>query len=164
MLVMRKATVALLVCSVAACVPFEPTRPADRASDYTEAGMVDSMTMKDTSVRYDPTLMAVGTARDRVHASLGRPNASRTTDGGLIEDVYAFNPDGSKFVDPQLRARNIALAFLTAGISVAVRQARLVLIERKLTLVHVFYGPTDIVDSVVLEPLSGAPASLPTAG
>lgn len=160
----RMAVAVLLGMGLVACAPFEPTRPAAKTSDYSEAGMIESVTMKDTAVQYDPRVLAVDTPRERVHAAFGSPNAARTTDGGVIEDVYAFNPDGSKFVDPQLRARNIGLAFLTAGISVAVRQARLVLVERKLTLCHVFYGPNDHIESVVVEPLQGAPATLPTAG
>ena len=81
----------------------------------------------------------------------------------MIEDVYAFNPDGSKFVDPELRARNVALGFFTMGVSVGVRQARLALIERKLTLFHVFYTPNDTIQSVTEERLQNAPERLPVA-
>ena len=92
----------------------------------------------------------------------GSRNGSRTTDSGLIEDVYAFNPDGTKFVNPQLRARNFALGFFTMGTSVAVRQARIALKERKLTLFHVTYSPDDKIQSVNVEKRSGAPDQLPS--
>jgi hypothetical protein len=159
----RACTAALLLVGGGGCAPFEPTRPATGESAYTATGIEESITMRDAAIHYAPAAFAVGTPRERVHVAMGMPNATRTTDGGLIEDVYAFNPDGSKFVDPQLRARNVALGFFTMGASVAVRQARLTLAERKLTLVHVLYSAADTVAAVNLEPLSGAPALLPGA-
>jgi hypothetical protein len=132
------------------------------ASDYSATGMQQSFTMSDSSIRYDPKVLQVDASRSSVVAVYGDPNGSRTTDSGLIEDVYAFNPDGTKFVNPQLRARNFALGFFTMGTSVAVRQARLALKERKLTLFHVTYSPDDKIQSVNLEKLSGAPDQLPS--
>ena len=149
--------VVLLLC-LPACARFQPTQPAVSASDYSAAGMQQSFTMSDSSTRYDPKVRA---SRSSVLAAYGDPNGSRTTDSGLIEDAYAFNPDGTKFVNPQLRARNFALGFFTMGASVAVRQARLALKERKLTLFHVTYSPDDKIQSVNVEKLSGAPDQLP---
>lgn len=126
--------------------------------------MQQSVTLSDTSTRYDPNVLQVGAARSTVLAAYGDPNGSRTTDRGLIEDVYAFNPDGTKFVNLQVRARNLALGFFTLGASVGVRQARLYLQERKLTLFHVTYSPDDKIQSVNVEKLSGAPDLLPTPG
>lgn len=147
--------VALLATAVSACARFQPTTPA--------AGMTQSITLKDSSIHYDPPVLEGGMRREQVLAAFGDPNSSRTTDNGVIEDVYAFNPDGSKFVDPQLRVRNVALGFFTMGTSVAVRQARLALTERKLTLFHVIYTSSDTIRSVTQERLAGAPDRLPAA-
>jgi hypothetical protein len=46
--------------------------------------------MRDEDVHFSPAVLAIGTARERVFAAFGHPNASRTTDAGTIEDVYAF--------------------------------------------------------------------------
>lgn len=143
----------LLMMLASACAPFQPTTPAVSASDYTVAGLQQSATLKDPSITYDAAAFVAGTGRDQILSRFGDPNSSRTTDSGLIEDVYAFNPDGSKFVNPQVRPRNMALAFFTMGTSVAVRQARLHLQEQKLTLVHVVYGPDDKLQSVSEEKL-----------
>ncbi len=150
-----------LAIAVCACARFQPTAPATSASDYTPTGIQQSVTMKDSSVHYDPSMLKAGATRTQVQAAFGDPNATRTTDSGAVEDVYAFNPDGTKFVNPKLRARNIALGFFTAGTSVAVREARLALQENKLTLFHVLYASDDTIASVTPERLSGAPASLP---
>src|ERR1700731_765045 len=58
-------------------------------------------TMKDTSVHEDPNLLKVGVPRDRIIAALGTPNQI-INQGGQEEDVYEFNPDGSKFVKPKV--------------------------------------------------------------
>ena len=73
---------ALLATAVAACVPFEPTRPALKESDYTESGVTESVTMKDEAVRYNPRVLAVGTPRDQVRAAFGAPNASAPPTAG----------------------------------------------------------------------------------
>jgi hypothetical protein len=161
--VLLPAIAIVTACALSACARFQPTAPAVSASDYTPTGMAQSLTMKDSSVHYDPAVLKVGTARTQVQAAWGDPNGTQTTDSGEIEDVYAFNPDGSKFVNPKTRARNIALGFFTAGTSIAVRQARLALQERKLTLFHILYASDDTIQSVTPEKLSGAPDALPNS-
>ena len=153
---------ALAAAALSACARFQPAAPAVSPSDYTLAGMTQSVTMKDASIHYDPAVIKPGNTRDQVQAAFGDANASRTTDAGLIEDVYAFNPDGSKFVDPQVRPRNVALAFFTMGTSIAVRQARLHLAEGKLTLYHVLFRSDDKIQSVREEKMTNAPDSGPT--
>ena len=160
----RVGSTVVLLLTLSACARFQPTQAAISPSDYSAAGLRQSVTLSDTSTLYDPNVLQVGDARSTVLASYGEPNDSRTTDSGLVEEVYAFNPDGTKFVNPQLRARNVALGFFTMGTSVAVRQARLALKERKLTLFHVIYSPEDRIQWVDVEKLSGAPDQLPTQG
>jgi hypothetical protein len=150
----------LALTLLAACARFQPTTVA---TNYGPSGMAQSVTLKDTSVHYDPAVLRVGTPRSRVQAAFGAANASETTPTGQIEDVYAFNPDGTKFADPQIRPRNIALAVFSMGTSIAVRQARLAMAERKLTLYHVSYGSDGTVQSVREEKMSAAPEGGPSA-
>lgn len=131
------------------------------SSRFSLEGQEESFTFKNESIHYNPSVLQVGTQRQQVVAAFGNPNASQTTANGQVEDVYAFNPDGSKFVNPQTQARNIAAAVFTAGTSVAVRQARIKMSEDKLTLFHVVYSPDETIQSVREERLSNAPTSLP---
>jgi hypothetical protein len=142
------------------CARFQPTAPAIKPSDYTPTGFAQSFTMKDSSIHYDASIMRPGATREQITSAFGEPNESGKTDAGLIEEVYAFNPDGTKFVNPSVRPRNVALGFLTMGTSLAVRQARLALTEKKLTLYHVVYSADNKVTSVTEEKLSG-PTSAP---
>ncbi len=154
----------LLAISVGAgaCARLQPVSPAVQPQDYTAGALAQSVTLKNSSITYDPAVLKVGTSRTKVREAFGDPNASGTADSGQLEDVYAFNPDGTKFVDPKIRPRNIALAVLTMGGSVAVRQARLALAERNLTLYHVYYAPDATIASVQEEKMS-ATANRPTA-
>jgi hypothetical protein len=52
---------------------------------------------------------------------MGPPNATSTDENGWLVEEYDFNPDGSKFVNPKVYARNIAAAVFTAGASTLVR-------------------------------------------
>jgi hypothetical protein len=120
-----------------------------------------SFTFKNESIHFNPSVVQIGTPRQQVISAFGEPNASQTNASGLDEDVYAFNPDGSKFVNPQTQARNIAAAIFTAGTSAAIRQARIKMTEDKLTLYHLTYDLDDTIQHVSVERLSGAPATLP---
>jgi hypothetical protein len=155
---MKTMALLILATGVAACARFQPTTPA---MDYGPTAQISSLTMKDTSVHYDPKVLTVGTPKSQVQAAFGDPNGSKTNAAGQSEDVYAFNPDGSKFVDPQLRPRNIALAVFSMGTSIAVRQARLAMAEKKLTLYHVTYGGNGMIASVREERMSSAPETSP---
>ena len=78
--------------------------PADRLSP---TKFEQNATMKDASVHEDPSLMRVGVSRDQITNAFGEPNETSNQDG-VVQDVYEFNPDGSKFVKPKVYARNIA--------------------------------------------------------
>lgn len=132
------------------------------SSRFSLEGQEESFTFKNESIHFNPQVLRAGTPRQQVIDAFGDPNASQTNASGLAEDVYAFNPDGSKFVNPQTQARNIAAAVFTAGTSVAIRQARIKMTEDKLTLYHVTYGLDDTIQHVSVERLSGAPATLPS--
>jgi hypothetical protein len=161
--IVRAAVTTLLTASFAlgSCARFQPTTPAMSASDYTPTGMLQSVTMRNSSIHYDPAVVKTGSSRSQIKTAFGEPNASGTTSRGQTEDVYAFDPDGTKFVNPQVRPRNLALGFFTRGMSVAARQARLNMTEKKLTLYYLLYTPNDVLESVREERMAGAPEAGP---
>jgi hypothetical protein len=122
----------------------------DPAQRVNPTAFEQNATMKDTSVHEDPNLLKVGVPRDRIIAAFGTPNQISNTSGNE-EDVYEFNPDGSKFVKPKVYARNIAAGVFTGGIATVVHQARIHQTEQQLTVYHLTYGPDDTVQSVQKE-------------
>ena len=126
----------------------------------------DKMSDKNPSIQYDPSVLAIGTPRQQVVAAFGEPNATQG-EGPNREDVYAFYPDGSKFVDPQVGAGTIAAAVFTAGMSLAVRQAKIMIQEKRITMYRVHYDSNGNIASVqVVPPEMGstpAPTSSPGA-
>ena len=81
-------------------------------------------TMKNSSVHEDPSLLRVGVSRGKITAAFGPPNEI-IHQGTEEQEVYEFNPDGSKFVKPKIYARNIAAGVFTGGIATVVHQARI---------------------------------------
>jgi hypothetical protein len=118
--------------------------PGQRLSPTT---FEQNATMKDTSVHEDPNLLRAGISRSEIIAAFGTPNQI-VNQGGLEEDVYEFNPDGSKFVKPKIYARNIAAGVFTHGIATVVHQARIHHTEEQLTIYHLTYGADGTVQSV----------------
>ncbi|HTR62414.1 MAG TPA: hypothetical protein VMH37_11980, partial [Candidatus Binataceae bacterium] len=114
-------------------------------------GMRDRATLKDSDVHYDPSVLTVGNSRQQVVAAFGQPNATQG-EGPSREDVYAFYPDGSKFVDPQVSAGTIAAAVFTAGISLAARQAKIMIKEKQITCYRVHYDANNNILSVQVVP------------
>jgi outer membrane protein assembly factor BamE (lipoprotein component of BamABCDE complex) len=122
----------------------------DPAQRLSPTAFEQNATMKDTSVHEDPSLMHVGVTRDQIAAAFGQPNET-SDQTGQVQDVYEFNPDGSKFVKPKVYARNIAAGVFTGGIATVVHQARIHATEQQLTIYRLTYGPDGIVQSVQKE-------------
>ncbi len=108
---------------------------------------VQNATMSNDSIHLNPALLQPGVPRDQIVAAFGPPNAVEN-DGGQQVDVYEFNADGTKFVQPQTYARNVAAGVATGGISTVVRRARIGLTEQQVTDYLVIYGPDGNVQSV----------------
>jgi hypothetical protein len=157
-----RAMFVLIPALVCGCAPFQPQPTgALTPSAYTPTAMVQSVTMENSSVHYAPDVFKLGAQRSSVVADFGEPNATQKSSGGLVEDVYAFNPDGTKFVDPAVRPRNIALGVFTLGTSLAVRQARLAMKEKKLTIYKVVYGADARIQSVEVQKPEQSSANAP---
>jgi hypothetical protein len=127
----------------------------DPAQRLSPTAFEQNATMKDSSVHEDPSLLKVGVSRDKIIAAFGTPNQI-INEGGQEQDVYEFNPDGSKFVKPKIYARNIAAGVFTGGIATVVHQARIHHTEEQLTVYHLTYGPDETVQSVQKESRSDA--------
>jgi hypothetical protein len=125
------------------------------------------MTDKDPSIKYDPSVLRPGTPRSQVLQLMGAPNGTQTVNG-VEQDVYAFFPDGSKYVDPQITAGTIAAAVFTAGMSLAVKAAKNTIQQNQLTLYDVSYDANQNIESVrVIPPNFGSepsPAASPAGG
>jgi outer membrane protein assembly factor BamE (lipoprotein component of BamABCDE complex) len=122
----------------------------DPAQRLSPTAFEQNATMKDTSVHEGPSLMRVGVTRDQIAAAFGKPNET-SDQTGQVQDVYEFNPDGSKFVKPKVYARNIAAGVFTGGIATVVHQARIHATEQQLTVYRLTYGPDGVVQSVQKE-------------
>ncbi len=122
----------------------------DPAQRLSPTAFEQNATMKDTSVHEDPNLLRAGVSRDQISGAFGKPNET-STDGGQLQDVYEFNPDGSKFVKPKIYARNIAAGVFTGGAATLVHQARIHHAEQQLTVYRISYGPDGTAESVKKE-------------
>src|ERR1700723_4566349 len=122
----------------------------DPAQRLSPTAFEQNATMKDTSVHEDPTLLREGVPRTQIAGAFGAPNET-SNQGGVVRDVYEFNPDGSKFVKPKVYARNIAAGVFTGGIATVVHQARIHHTEQQLTVYRLTYGPDGTVQSVQKE-------------
>jgi hypothetical protein len=122
----------------------------DPAQRLSPTAFEQNATMKDTSVHEDPNLLRAGVPRDQIIAAFGQPNETKA-EGGQTQEIYEFNPDGSKFVKPKTYARNIAAGFFTHGASTVIHQARIHHTEQQLTVYRLTYGADGTVQSVQKE-------------
>ncbi len=113
--------------------------------------MREQMTGKNPNIQYNASVLAPGTPRNQVIAAFGQPNGTQNA-GGAQEDVYAFFPDGSKYVDPQITAGTVAAAVFTGGMSLAVKAAKNTIQRNQLTLYDVRYDANQNVQSVKVIP------------
>ena len=122
----------------------------DPAQRLSPTAFEQNATMKDTSVHEDPNLLRAGASRSQIASAFGAPNET-SNQGGQLQDMYEFNPDGSKFVKPKVYARNIAAGVFTGGIATVVHQARIHHTEQQLTVYRLTYGSDGTVQSVQKE-------------
>jgi hypothetical protein len=113
--------------------------------------MREHMTDKNPNIQYNPAVLQPGTPRAQVESAFGNPNGTQSVNG-VQEDVYAFFPDGSKYVDPQITAGTIAAAVFTGGMSLAVKAAKNTIQQNQLTLYDVRYDANQNVQSVKVIP------------
>jgi hypothetical protein len=111
----------------------------------------NQITNKDPSIQYNPSVLRPGTPRRQVVYLLGPPNGTQMQNG-MEEDIYAFFPDGSKYVDPQITAGTIAAAVFSSGMSLAVKAAKNTIQQNQLTLYDVLYDANQDIQSVKVIP------------
>ncbi len=82
----------------------------------------------------------MGVSREAIVAAFGTPNEI-DHQGSQEQDLYEFNPDGTKFVKPQVYPRNIGAGVFSAGIATVVHQARIHYTDQQLNVYRLVYGP-----------------------
>jgi hypothetical protein len=107
---------------------------------FSQTALKQSFTHKNKNVKYRTGVLVIGAPRDNVVRWFGEPNGTDMMPGGTVEDVYIFTPDGSKYVNPHPRPRNVALGIFTMGTSVVVHQATLAYQRTGLTVYRVYYN------------------------
>jgi hypothetical protein len=108
---------------------------------------------RDPSVHYNPSVLRPGTPRNQVLYLMGQRNGTPYQNGAQ-QDVYAFYPDGTKYIDPQINAGTIAAAVFTGGMSLAVKAGRTVIQDNQLTLYLVSYNGNGYIQNVQVIPPS----------
>ena len=127
----------------------------DPAQRLNPVAVEQNFTMRNGAIHEDPELLKVGVSRDRIAAAFGAPNETHNRNG-QIEDIYEFNPDGSKFVAPKTYARNVAAGVFTGGAAMLVRQGRIAHTEHQLTVYRLTYGSNGAVQAVHKEAFDSA--------
>ena len=149
---LSKVSAILLIAALIGCQAAEER--------YSPTAIKESFTHKNPSIKYRSGVLVPGNSRQQVLAAFGTPNGRDNLSEGYTEDVYIFMPDGSKYVSPSPRARNVALGVVTLGSSVAVHQALLAHERTKLTIYHVYYNLNDKITRV--DKLKGSALSSPS--
>src|SRR5258708_39546880 len=72
----------------------------DPAQRLSPTAFEQNATMKDTSVHKVPNLLREGLSRSQIATAFGAPNET-SNQGGVVQDVSEFNPNGSKFGKPK---------------------------------------------------------------
>jgi len=150
------AALAALAIAAIAGYPQAQTGPAPGGGllgglDSRLQNLRNQVTNKDPSIQYNPSVLTPGTPRSQVVAAFGQPNGTQTVNGAQ-DDIYAFFPDGSKYVDPQITAGTIAAAVFTSGMSLAAKAAKNTIQQNQLTLYRVHYDAYQNIQSVRVIP------------
>lgn len=124
-------------------VPRPPAAPAPP----TEPG-------EDKSIHFNPDVAKPGISRETVEAALGPPNATMTLETEQVVALYAFFPDGGKFINPGLGAE-----FFSHSASSRVSSAELEGIRQQLTFVRISYSLDGAVTSVAADKPLALPQS-----
>ncbi|HKN01348.1 MAG TPA: hypothetical protein VJX23_12595 [Candidatus Binataceae bacterium] len=103
---------------------------------------------EDFSIQYNPDVSRPGTPRADVETVLGPPNATQAMADGQIDAIYAFFPDGGKFVNPDPTSQ-IAASFFTHRGPIAAAPNQLDLDQSELTFYHIRYRSDGTVMMVV---------------
>ena len=119
--------------------------------------LAQSMPLEDPSIRYNPAVTKAGVSREQVEGALGPPNATMTLANEEEMAVYAFFPDGGKFVNPGLGPR-----FFSHSAGSAVSSAKLEAARRELTFYRIRYSLDGAIISVSADrPIPTSPALSP---
>ncbi|MGO9605871.1 MAG: hypothetical protein ACLQAT_21200 [Candidatus Binataceae bacterium] len=91
---------------------------------------------EDFSIQYNPDVTRPGTPRSEVETVLGAPNATQVMADGQIDAIYAFFPDGGKFVNA---ANQMPASFFTHHGPIAAAPSQMDRDRSELTFYHIRY-------------------------
>jgi hypothetical protein len=103
--------------------------------------MLQSVTMRNSLIHYDPAILKPWLFAQQMEMGLRRAQRQRHNQWRSDRRRFRLQPRWTKFVDLLASPAQLELSVFTRGMSVAVRQARLSMTEKKLTLYHVLYTP-----------------------
>ena len=132
------ATVASGCSSSLPTPPNTPPRPRGR------------LEIEDPSIRFNADAVKPGVSQTQVEGTLGTPDSTMSLDNGETIVIYAFFPDGGKFLNPGVGAR-----YFSHSSTSAVNIPQLEKMRHELTFYRIRYNLDGVVMAVTVDrPLS----------
>jgi len=126
---------------------------AGRPPDAPAVISMSEASIRDPSIRLDRGVLKPGVSRGQVEAALGAPDATLTLDNEETVALYAFFPDGSKFVNP-----GVGAGFFSHSASAAAESPSLEAVRRELAFYRIRYSLDGTVTAVAADrPLEKLP-------
>ena len=97
--------------------------------------IAEKLDLEDHRIHYNADAAKPGVSREQVEAALGPPDQSMTLENDEVVVVYAFFPDGGKFLNPGLGPR-----YFSHSSTSAVSFPKLESIRQELTFYRVRYN------------------------
>ncbi len=102
--------------------------------------------LEDFSIRFNPAVAKPGVPRSEVESVLGPPDAVLDLGDERMEALYAFFPDGGKFVNPGVGPR-----FFSHSAASAADSPRLEALRKQLTFYRIRYSIDAVATAVTVD-------------
>src|SRR5579885_1042685 len=135
------ALLAAAGCSALSRQP-RPEPPSAAAPAQAEA-VARGAALEDFSIKFSPDAAKPGMPRSHVESVLGPPDAVLDLGDDRTEALYAFFPDGGKFVNPGVGPR-----FFSHSAASAVDSPHLEAVRKQLTFYRIRYSVDGVVTAV----------------
>ncbi len=122
-----------------------PHLPTEASPAPATAG-AQNASLDDYSIQFNPDVAKPGVPCSEVEAVLGQPDATLTLGDDQAEALYAFFPDGGKFVNP-----GVGTEFFSHSAASAVRSPHLEALRNQLTFYRIRYSVDGVITSVTVD-------------